>query len=177
MSALGPRTAPLSDDFSKPGFYLLDNAGGRFSVDREFGVVTMADDAYVITERNAVHAVRLRVVEASGASYDLDMQLRITGHVPQMVGAEDFSFEPLGAAIPDVKPATRIALAAAPRAIVAWASFTAVAASAPTSLGDEPAPFGALIAAPLPQTKTSSADLALAETLPAPAPAAATWTI
>jgi hypothetical protein len=35
--------------------------------------------------------VRLRVVEPSGANYELDMQLRITGRVPQMVGAEEFA--------------------------------------------------------------------------------------
>jgi hypothetical protein len=33
----------------------------------------------------------MRVVEPSGATYELDMQLRITGHVPQMVGAEEFA--------------------------------------------------------------------------------------
>jgi len=74
-----------------PGFYLLNNANGRFVVDREMGVVTLADDTLLQTERNSVHGVRLRVVEPSGTSYELDMQLRITGRVPQMLGAEEFA--------------------------------------------------------------------------------------
>jgi hypothetical protein len=73
------------------GFYLLNDANGRFVVDRELGVVTLADDSLLQAERNAVHAVRLRVVEPSGATYELDMQLRITGRVPQMLGAEEFA--------------------------------------------------------------------------------------
>jgi hypothetical protein len=73
------------------GFYLLNDANGRFVVDRELGVVTLADDSLLQSERNAVHAVRLRVVEPSGATYELDMQLRITGRVPQMLGAEEFA--------------------------------------------------------------------------------------
>ncbi|MEZ5959320.1 MAG: hypothetical protein R3C30_02685 [Hyphomonadaceae bacterium] len=75
----------------KPGFYLLDDANGRFAVDREIGVVTLADETLLQSERNAVHGVRLRVVEPSGATYELDMQLRITGRVPQMLGAEEFA--------------------------------------------------------------------------------------
>jgi hypothetical protein len=74
-----------------PGFYLLDNANGRFVVDREMGVVTLADDSILQTERNAVHGVKLRVVEPSGASYELNMQLRVSGRVPQMLGAEEFA--------------------------------------------------------------------------------------
>jgi hypothetical protein len=78
-------------DFPSPGFYLLEDADGRFVVDREMGVVSLADDSLLERERGAVHGVRMRVVEQSGASYELDMQLRITGPVPQMVGAEEFA--------------------------------------------------------------------------------------
>lgn len=80
--------APRKDE---PGFYLLNDANGRFVIDREVGVVTLADDSILQTERNSVHAARLRVVEPSGTSYELDMQLRITGRVPQMLGAEEFA--------------------------------------------------------------------------------------
>ncbi|MBK8544718.1 MAG: hypothetical protein IPL62_14910 [Caulobacteraceae bacterium] len=38
-----------------------------------------------------MHAARLRVIEPSGATYELEMQLRITGRVPQMLGAEEFA--------------------------------------------------------------------------------------
>ncbi|MGD9980535.1 MAG: hypothetical protein AB7H66_10495 [Hyphomonadaceae bacterium] len=78
-------------EFAQPGFYLLEDAGGRFIVDRDLGVVTLADETLLQRERNAVHGVTLRVVEPSGDSYQLDMQLRITGRVPQMVGGEDFA--------------------------------------------------------------------------------------
>ncbi|MGQ0531264.1 MAG: hypothetical protein ACT4OF_01060 [Caulobacteraceae bacterium] len=78
-------------DIATAGFYLLDDAGGRFVVDRDMGVVSLADDTLLERERGAVHAVRMRVIEQSGATYELDMQLRITGRVPQMVGAEEFA--------------------------------------------------------------------------------------
>lgn len=81
--------APSAHD--APGFYLVDNANGRFVVDREMGVVSLADESILQSERNGVYGVRLRVIEPSGAAYELDMQLRITGRVPQMVGAEEFA--------------------------------------------------------------------------------------
>lgn len=74
-----------------PGFYLLDDANGRFVVDRAMGVVTVAADDILRSERNTIHAVKLRVIEPSGATYELDMQLRISGRVPQMIGAEEFA--------------------------------------------------------------------------------------
>jgi hypothetical protein len=74
-----------------PGFYLLDDANGRFVVDRDMGVVSLADEMLLESERGAIHGVRLKVVEQSSASYELNMKLRITGRVPQMVGAEEFA--------------------------------------------------------------------------------------
>lgn len=74
-----------------PGFYLLDDANGRFVVDRDMGVITLADESILQSERNAVYAAKLRVVEPSGASYELAMRLRISGRVPQMLGAEEFA--------------------------------------------------------------------------------------
>lgn len=96
MSLAAPPEALLTasaaaPELPQPGFYLLNDADGRFVVDRDTGIVTLADDTLLQRERNAIHAIRLRVVEPSGASYDLDMQLRITGRVPQMVGAEEFA--------------------------------------------------------------------------------------
>lgn len=91
-----PANAPAraaTDDAApdEPGFYLLDDAGGRFVIDRDIGVVSLADEALLETERGTTHAIRMRVIEPSGARYELDMQLRITGRVPQMVGAEEFA--------------------------------------------------------------------------------------
>lgn len=88
MTYVAPQT-PIEPP--APGFYLLNDANGRFVVDREMGVVTLADDSILQSERNSVHAARLRVIEPSGATYELDMQLRITGRVPQMLGAEEFA--------------------------------------------------------------------------------------
>jgi hypothetical protein len=88
MAYVAPQT-PIEPP--APGFYLLNDANGRFVVDREIGVVTLADDSILQAEHNSVHAARLRVIEPSGASYELDMQLRITGRVPQMLGAEEFA--------------------------------------------------------------------------------------
>lgn len=96
MAGLAPIDEPLTasaaaPEFADPGFYLLDDADGRFVVDHEIGVVTLADEALLQRERGEVHGIRLRVIEPSGASYELDMQLRVTGRVPQMVGAEEFA--------------------------------------------------------------------------------------
>ena len=81
----------LTQPEAAPGFYLLDDANGRFVVDREIGVVTLADEEILRSERNAVHGVKLRVIEPSGATYELEMQLRISGRVPQMIGADEFA--------------------------------------------------------------------------------------
>lgn len=96
MAGLAPQDELLTasaaaPEFADPGFYLLEDAGGRFIVDRDMGVVSLADDALLQRERGVVHAIRMRVIEPSGATYELDMQLRVTGRVPQMVGAEEFA--------------------------------------------------------------------------------------
>jgi hypothetical protein len=84
--------AAAAPEFATPGFYLIDDAQGRFEVDRDFGVISLRDESILERERGAVHTARLRVIEQSGASYDMDMQLRLTGRVPQMIGAEDNAF-------------------------------------------------------------------------------------
>lgn len=81
----------LTQPEAAPGFYLLDDANGRFVIDRDIGVVTLADEDILRSERNAVHGVKLRVIEPSGATYELEMQLRISGRVPQMIGADEFA--------------------------------------------------------------------------------------
>jgi hypothetical protein len=96
MAHFAPREELLTasaaaPDLPAPGFYLLKDADGRFIVDRDMGVVSLADEALLQRERGAVYAIRMRVIEPSGSSYELDMQLRVTGRVPQMVGAEEFA--------------------------------------------------------------------------------------
>ena len=96
MAHVAPRDEMLAasaaaPDLPAPGFYLLDDANGRFAVDRDIGIVTLADESLLQAERNAIHSVKLRVIEPSGSTYELDMKLRITGRVPQMIGAEEFA--------------------------------------------------------------------------------------
>jgi hypothetical protein len=73
----------------EPGFYLLDDARGRFVVDRKTGFVSLSDPSWLERERGSVHVARLRVVEPSGARYEIALPLQLTGPVPLMVGAEE----------------------------------------------------------------------------------------
>lgn len=178
LSFVAPTEDPLltasaaAPDFATPGFHLLDDAGGRFTVDRDFGVITLTDDGVLATERGAVHAVRLRVVEASGASYELDMRLRLTGHVPQMVGAEDLAVL-AGLGADEVAPP---AVAALPH--VAWTRFAATqGAFARTPLGSEHAAFGALLGADLSGLSARMVSLTLDAPPPAHAAAHAAWPV
>lgn len=156
-------------EFDAPGFYLIDDADGRFIVDRDFGTVSLADEALVARELGAVHGVRLKVIERSGASYELPMQLRITGLVPQMVGAEDIFAAPAPSIV--VTPQ---------RAHVPWAAFSATqdAGGAPAALSScGAAPFGALVCATLPTAQLDAADLVLGAELPAPSGKSAIWSL
>jgi len=164
-------------ELAEPGFYLLDDADGRFIVDRSMGVVSLADEALLERERDAEHDVRLKVVEQSGESYELDMRLRVTGLVPQMVGADDFGFA--APVAPELKPAARIAIVEAPRPQVAWSRFTATSnAGAPPSLSTcGAAPYGALICTQMPAANLSAAALVLDETLPPPSGHGARWSL
>jgi len=167
-------TTAAGPDFEAPGFHLLDDAGGRFVVDRDMGVVSLKDETWLAREPGAVHAVRLRVVERSGESYEMDLQLRLTGLVPQVVGAEEF------AAIAGLAPAPAVADLPAPtRPLLPWPTFaitTAVRASA-EPLGGEHEPFGALLSTTMPSKGGSTAFLTLADAPPRPAPRGADWTL
>jgi hypothetical protein len=74
---------------NQSGFYLVDDANGRFVVGRESGVVSLSDPSWLEREPGAVHVARLSVVERSGARYDIALPLRLTGIVPLMEGAEE----------------------------------------------------------------------------------------
>lgn len=91
-------------DIANAGFYLIDDADGRFEIDREMGVVSLKDEATLERERFAIHAVRVRVIEPSGESYEMELKLRLTGRVPQMVGAEDALFDLPKSEAPTVAP-------------------------------------------------------------------------
>ncbi|MEZ5994358.1 MAG: hypothetical protein R3C25_01245 [Hyphomonadaceae bacterium] len=166
-SASTPSAPPPEE---APGFYLLDDAQGRFEIDRAIGVISLKDEGLLASERGAIHAVRLRVIEPSGARYEMDMQLRLTGRVPQMVGAEDL------AALAGVEaPAPRVEAKAAAIAAPAQAAPTQWTRYAPATGARAKAPRHhgrrAFIAAEIPQAENLDA---AALTLPgAPGPFAA----
>lgn len=150
-----------------PGFYLLDDAQGRFIVDPAFGFVSLRDDATLETERGQVFVARLRVVEPSGEEYTLDMRLKITGRVPQMLGPEE-----------DALPEPRATQTHAPLAPAAWAHFSAWRGEAlGESIADESAAFGALINSAPHAHAVERASLSLAAAPPPPASRATSWTI
>jgi hypothetical protein len=104
-------------DLEAPGFYLVDDAQGRFEIDREMGIISVRDESILASEHLAIHAVRMRVIERSGHSYEMEMKLRLTGRVPQMVGAEDALFD---------IPVTEAAPVATPEPQTPWTRFAAV---------------------------------------------------
>ncbi len=150
-------------------YSLIDDAGGRFAIDRDFGFVSLKDETLLQRERGAVYPVRMRVVEASGASYELDLKLRLTGRVPQVVGAEEFGF------IADITAEATPDLPAAPPPRVTWSAFAAAAGAQTKATLPVSGPYGALFTVTLPRVAVS-ADLHI-EAPPAPAPATAAWSI
>lgn len=152
-----------------PGFYLLDDAGGRFVIDHEMGVVSLADEGILERERDAIHVARLKVVEPSGAIYEIDLRLKLTGHVPQI--AEEPASEEL-AALPEM-PAVTLP----PAPAVAFTQFRAFEFGHVDALGAEDAAFGALIAQPPLRGPAPNARLALDAAPPTPGPRAAAWSL
>lgn len=151
----------------EPGFYLLDDCGGRFAVDREFGFISLTDDATLEAERGEIRSVRLKVVEHSGAAYELALRLRIGGRVPQVVSE---TAEPGSAAAP-AEPA-----AAPEAALVAWDMFAAsLGGRARPIAHEEDAPFACLVDPRCFAAPDVAYDLGLAAPLPRPASAAASW--
>ena len=147
-----------------PGFYLLDDAGGRFVVDPDFGFASLRDEATLQTERGAVHLARLRVVEPSGEEYVLEMRLKITGRVPQMLGPEE--------AAPQASQTdreTEIVLADAP-----WESFAGWRGNAGARLADEDLAFGVLLSPAFQSLDLNGAALSI-EAPPRPSHRAACW--
>jgi len=189
LTQAGAIAAPPENE---PGFYLRDNADGRFAIDRDTGLVTLADPSLSGREHNAIHRVRLHVIEQSGEHYELDLNLRVTGAVPHVVGAEDLALaaaaEPVA---PIAKPRRRIAFATAPAQVsepsvaqsaiapsTPWSAYAVATLSASAApLADASAAFGALIATPTPALAISSANLAIADELPAPSAPDAHWSV
>lgn len=155
------------------GFELLDNAGGRFTIDPQLGIVSLASDAILTRDAGQTHSVRMRVTEPSGARYELDMALKITGRVPQMIGAEDFGAIATLAA--DVAPAPPVKVTLPPTPFTRYAATQITSAAA--SVGSERAAYGTLLSTDLSRSTGASAELCLRETPLSPARANAAWAI
>lgn len=171
-----------------PGFYLVDDSQGRFVVDRDLGVVSLKDAALLDTERDAIHTARLKVVEQSGAVYELELRLRLTGLVPQVADADEFAaLAGLGASAlvdapaPPVvdEPATTTIEPAAPEpAPLDWIEcFVAAGRVGAIDALDEQATFGALVRAPAPAVSLPDATLNLDDALPTPTLRGADWSL
>jgi hypothetical protein len=144
------------------GFYLLDDADGRFVVDRDWGVISLRDETVLEKEHGAIHAARLRVVEQSGETYELDLKLRLSGRVPQLVSEEAFDQDSEEVNAPRIH----------------WTRYVAVAGLyTPASLPDDDAPYGSLLTVHTPSVAAGFAGLTLIEDLPSPASRNAVWTI
>jgi hypothetical protein len=166
FDSINVERAPMSAN--EPGFYLADDAGGRFVVDREFGVVSLRDETLLAAEQGQVRAVQLRVVESSGHSYVMDLQLRVTGMVPQMVGAEDFGFGSEGFASPPAR--------ATPVQRVPWTAFAPARGLQTKPPLELRGAYGVLISTTPPASNERVA-IAFGETIPSPFSEQANWSI
>ncbi|MGE0595592.1 MAG: hypothetical protein AB7P07_04475 [Hyphomonadaceae bacterium] len=174
--------APAMRD-DAPGFSLLDDAGGRFAIDRTTGIITLLDGELLTTEANVMHGVHVRVVEPSGSTYELKFRLRMTGLIPQIAGAEEFDALANLAHAPhtDLAPPPRIAVTPTPTEIEDLPAEPAT--SAPSlwphlaALEAETAPYGLLRYNAEAGLDTGEAALSLSDAALAPAPAGAHWII
>jgi hypothetical protein len=167
--------------YEEPGFYLLDDAAGRFAIDRETGIVSLAHDHLMALEAGAVHPVHIHVVEPSGSTYELKFRLRMTGRVPQMAGAEENDALAALCAAPllDLMAPATVEEPIA-RETVSWAQFAAARENAGRlrSISNKEGGFGALIEPPsFPGYLAGTGRLSLDAAPPAPASTAAHWTI
>lgn len=176
IDAVAKPPVPITD---QPGFYLIDDADGRFVIDRDMGIISLRDDRLLSIEFGAVHQAHVRVVELSGAHYELKFRLRLTGRVPQVAGGEenDVLAGLAAAPIPDLMAPQEKILAPEPQ--IPWLTFAAAALTRGKSqLYGETAPFGTLFDGPiLPGTYEETALFVLGDTLPKPAAAVSDWTI
>ena len=161
---------PPQDGADGPGFHLMNDAGGRFVVDSVTGVISLRDEAILERERGAIYVARLRVIEQSGERYELDLKLRLSGCVPQLVSEEDALSRKSAAADRNDKEIISI-----PR--IHWTRYVALAGLyTPASLAESDAPYGAMLSVHLPCVAAGFAGLTLIEDVPAAASRNAIWT-
>ena len=59
-------------------FELADDAGGRFSIDPDTGVITVADGADLDHEAATSHVITVRVTDAQGEAYEESLEVAVT---------------------------------------------------------------------------------------------------
>jgi len=181
---------PVGDDPLAPGYTLLDDAGGRFAIERETGIISVLHDDTLTTDAGRTFAVTLRCVERSGITYAQTFQVRVTGRVPQIAGdsaneaLSTLAAGPLWDGAPIMPARRRVAMAfgaakpTEPARVTRsdWSAFAVFHAHAAREPLSDHGAFGALVAAHLPSVHVDAA-LALGAELPPPAPAHANWTL
>lgn len=180
------RVEPKAPAADAPGFYLIDDCNGRFTIDRGIGVISLAHDHLLTLESGAVHTARVRVVEPSGAAYEMNMRLRMSGRVPQVVGGEDNDFLAglasgpiVDLMTPQEKAVHEVVAPEIPE--LNWLRYAASRTVAgKRALYGETAPFGSLFEAPgiFPDDiYVEQGELGLDSALPRPSANDAAWVI
>ncbi|MGE0827883.1 MAG: hypothetical protein AB7O04_00840 [Hyphomonadaceae bacterium] len=175
------------------GHLLLDDAGGRFTIDPASGIVSLKDASARRHELGHIHSVRVRSVGPDGAAYDSTFHLRIAEPLPEVVlpnGADPlglehdpfaaFAAEPLSAALLSSEFGAPMRLAPPPMpALKAWSEIAAaLGAVAARSAAQDNAPYGAALgecARAFPAVHVSALRITLDETPPSPMPRSARW--
>lgn len=66
-------------------YLLVDDAGGRFDIDANSGVVTVQDGLLIDYEQQSSHTIRVRVTDDEGASAEFDMVVAVTDDHGELV--------------------------------------------------------------------------------------------
>ena len=175
-----PAPKPAADG---PGFYLIDDANGRFTIDKGMGIVSLQHEHLLSIEAGAIHPVRIKVIEMSGANYEMTLRLRMTGRVPQIVGGEDndmlagLASEPLRDLLTPQEKAIQAEVAPEPRSLP-WQRYSAFSMlPGKQALYGETAPFGDILHTLLPDVYLEASQLNLPAPLPEPSAAVAEWAL
>ncbi len=59
-------------------YALIDNAGGRFAIDANTGVITVADGTLLDFEAATSHGISVRVTDQGGLSFDRNFTIAVT---------------------------------------------------------------------------------------------------
>lgn len=164
-------------------YTLLDDAGGRFAIDGQTGIVRLADPSVAARDGGAVFEVRVR----DGAGYESTFQLRVAAPLPEVVfseGADPFAGFAMsgsgGGHDSDFADLANLLLAPPPPApMQAWSEIAAALGALRTLIiPAESAPFGAALGdnvRAFPASAPDFAPLSAEDAPPAPASRQARW--